>query len=93
MESRRDWIQGDIRIAVRGRGTGAEAADEQVLSLTEIADLDSYPLKFRFRYFQDLSGVITLPLEFQPISIVVTAQRRGTNAGDLERTFTWIASL
>lgn len=93
VESRRDWIQGDIRIAVRGRRLGAQAGDEQVLSLTEIADLDSYPLKFRFRYFQDLSGVITLPLEFQPISIVVTAQRRGTKAGDLERTFTWIASL
>ena len=93
VESRRDWIQGDIRIAVRGRRLGAQAGDEQVLSLTEIADLDSYPLKFRFRYFQDLSGVITLPLEFQPISIVVTAQCRGTKAGDLERTFTWIASL
>lgn len=93
VESRRDWIQGDIHIDIRGRQMATPAADEQVLSLTEIEDLGSYPLKFRFRYFQDLSGVITLPLEFQPVSVIVTAKRRGTNAGDLERTFTWIASL
>lgn len=93
VESRRDWIQGDIRIEVRGRPQNDPSADELVLSLTEISDPGSYPLKFRFRYFQDLSGVLTLPLEFAPERVVITAKRRGAKSGNLERTFAWIASL
>lgn len=93
VESRRDWIQGDIRIEVRGRPQNDPSADELVLPLTEISDPGSYPLKFRFRYFQDLSGVLTLPLEFAPERVVITAKRRGAKSGNLERTFAWIASL
>ena len=59
----------------------------QVLSLTEIAEADNYPLKFRFRYFQGLSGTITLPGDFEPESVVITARRRGTNTADLTKTF------
>ena len=85
METRRDWIQGDVELVVRGR-------DEQVLSLTEIAVDDTYPLKFRFRYFQDLSGVIALPEGFEPESVEITARRRGAKADDLTRTFAWKAA-
>ena len=83
VETRRDWIQGSVQLAVYGR-------DEQVLSLTEIAAGDTYPLQFRFRYFQDLSGVITLPADFEPESVIVTARRRGANTADLSKTFAWI---
>ncbi|MEE8079311.1 MAG: DUF6776 family protein [Pseudomonadales bacterium] len=93
VESRRDWIQGDIRIEVRGHPRDDPSAAEQVLSLTEIADPGSYPLKFRFRYLQDLSGVLTLPLEFEPESVVIAAKRRGASTGNLERTFAWTASF
>ncbi len=85
VETRRDWIQGDVSLRLRGR-------DQQVLSLTEIAAADTYPLKFRFRYFQDLSGVITLPEGFEPESVEVTARRRGANADDLTRSFAWKAT-
>jgi hypothetical protein len=82
VESRRDWIQGDIDLLVHGN-------DQQVLSLTEIADADTYPLKFRFRYFQDLSGAITLPEGFEPESVEITARRRGASAKNLARSFVW----
>jgi len=82
VESRRDWIQGDVDLLVRG-------SDQQVLSLTEIADDDTYPLKFRFRYFQDLSGVITLPEGFEPESVEITARRRGASTKDLTKSFVW----
>ena len=82
VESRRDWIQGDIELLVHG-------SDQQVLSLTEIADSDTYPLKFRFRYFQDLSGMITLPEGFEPESVEITAQRRGASATNLAKSFAW----
>jgi hypothetical protein len=58
-----------------------------VLPLTEIGEDASYPLKFRFRYFQDLTGVISLPRGFEPERIVVRAGKR--NAQALTRTFDW----
>ena len=82
VESRRDWIQGDIELLVQGK-------DQQVLSLTEIADADTYPLKFRFRYFQDLSGTISLPEGFEPESVEITARRRGASAKNLAKSFAW----
>jgi hypothetical protein len=92
VESRRDWIQGDATLEVHGRMTGSDsttAASERVLSLTELAEDGTYPLKFRFRYFQDLTGVITLPPGFSPDRIVVTAGKRGTSTDSLTRTFEW----
>lgn len=82
VESRRDWIQGEIELLLRSK-------DQQVLLLTEIADADTYPLKFRFRYFQDLSGTITLPEGFEPESVEITARRRGASANNLARSFVW----
>jgi len=92
VESRRDWVQGDATLEVVGRMAGRDStteAVEQVLPLTEIAEDGTYPLKFRFRYFQDLTGVITLPPGFQPERIVVKAGKRGTSTEALDRTFEW----
>lgn len=99
VEARRGWIQGDVRLNVLGRMTlegdeeqkdGGQKDDQLVLSLTEIAEIDAYPLKFRFRYFQDLSGMMTLPTGFTPESVVITALRRGGSATKLEQTFDWV---
>jgi hypothetical protein len=92
VESRRDWIQGDATLEVHGRMAGSDSSTgeaERVLSLTEIAEGDTYPLRFRFRYFQDLTGVITLPQGFSPDRIVVTAGKGGASAEKLTRTFEW----
>lgn len=93
MEARRDWVQGSVRVDVRGRSTSAGSADEQqVLSLTELAEVDPYPLKYRFRYFQDLSGVMSLPAGFLPEAVVVTVDRGGSRQDNLQRTFDWSIS-
>lgn len=101
VESRRDWIQGDIGLEVHGRGstggqgestTGGESGTatlERVLPLTEIAEEATYPLKFRFRYFQDLTGTIRLPAGFEPERVVVTADPRGAGSEARRRTFDW----
>lgn len=99
VESRRDWVQGEAELAVEGRMAEAAAETDgsdsatvngpKVLPLTEIGEADSYPLKFRFRYFQDLTGVISLPRGFEPERIVVTAGRRGASTQPLSRTFDW----
>ena len=84
VESRRDWIQGELQLSV------TDEKREQVLSLTELAELDAYPLKFRFRYFQALSGVLTLPDGFSPHAVMLTALRRGTPNQKQERRFDWV---
>jgi len=91
-ESRRDWVQGDATLEIHGRMTGSDtvtAETEQVLPLTELIGDATYPLKFRFRYFQDLTGVITLPAGFLPERIVITAGKRGASAENLTRSFEW----
>ncbi|MGD8415841.1 MAG: hypothetical protein PVH91_02160 [Pseudomonadales bacterium] len=99
--SRRDWVQGSVTVTVHGRMTaaaGGAAMDgsdsatgalKQVLPLTEIGEEGNYPLKFRFRYFQDLTGVMRLPPGFEPEQVVVEADRRGASAEPLSRTFAW----
>ncbi len=69
----------------------AEQGDPQntevVLSLTEVSEVESYPLKFKFRYFQDLAGDIELPEHFLPARVLVTAQQQGKEA--LQESFPW----
>ena len=90
MEARRDWVQGSVRVDVRGRSTSAVSVDEErVLSLTELAEVDPYPLKYRFRYFQDLSGVMSLPAGFLPEAVDVTVDRGGSRQDNVQRTFDW----
>lgn len=101
VENRRDWVQGEASLEVHGklvpdssddRTTGSDSVTlitERVLPLTEIGEGDSYPLKFRFRYFQDLTGVISLPPGFEPERITVRAGKRGASTDALTRSFDW----
>ena len=82
---RRSFIAGDVRIDIVG--TQENETSEVVLSLTEIADIPKYPLKFRFRYFQDLTGSLTLPDRFVPQRILITAQQQGKQAQ--QESFPW----
>ncbi len=82
---RRSYIAGDVRLDVIGQQDNQE--HEVVLSLTEIGDVPKYPLKFKFRYFQDLSGSLTLPQGFLPQRILITAQQQGKPAQ--QESFPW----
>ena len=100
---RRRFIAGDLRVDVVGRWlegvnpggqpTQAEsdtsAEGQQVLSLTELADMAKYPLKFRFRYFQNFDGLLRVPENFVPDSVLVTAQQSGKDA--IQASFPWPA--
>jgi len=82
---RHDWLSGTVRVDVIGR-TGET---EQVLSLTELAPADAYPLPFRFRYFEDLRGNLTLSEGFVPARVTIVAETAGKGARRVERTFEW----
>ncbi len=89
---RRSYIAGEVRLDVIGKHSPATAdpaqkGGEAVLSLTELDEAKKYPLKFRFRYFQDLTGRITLPEGFEPDRVLVTANQNGKEP--LQVTFPW----
>jgi len=84
---RRSFIAGEVRIDVIGQYGDRDENAEAVLSLTELTDAASYPLKFRFRYFQDLAGRLTLPEGFNPQRVLVTANQNGKDP--LQVTFAW----
>jgi len=82
---RRDWVQGEVNIDVIGQSKG----EEQVLSLTDFGLEAAYPLSFRFRYFQDFTGVMTMPPAFIPEEVLVTAESSGKKGKRLQRRFSW----
>ncbi|MCY4563307.1 MAG: hypothetical protein OXE40_02370 [Gammaproteobacteria bacterium] len=80
-----DWVRGAARVEV----SGLTGDSEQHLSLPEISDADSYPLEYRFRYFQRLTGSLTLPEGFRPLRVTVRLFPRGADTARVERTFNW----
>ena len=84
-----DWVGGTARVEV----SGLTGAGERELSLPEISATDTYPLEYRFRYFQRLTGSLTLPEGFRPLRVTVRLFPRGANAARVERTFNWPDTL
>lgn len=81
-------ISGSLRMRLAGRGQGRE----QSFRLSELTDAKTYPLPFEFLYFQNLSGVLTLPEGFQPQRLLVTARQSNGSAENLTRSFDWVVS-
>ena len=80
-----DWISGDVEMDV----TGLRGGEEQLLAWSKMTDADPYPLRFRFRYVQRLSGSLTLPDGFRPLLVTVRLSSSGERAVRVERTFAW----
>ena len=70
---------------------GRVAGEQQVLPLTELAEVQRYPLPYRFRYFQDLKGDLRLPKGFKPLEVQVSVT--GRDAKQHEQTFAWADAL
>jgi len=77
------WIEGDLTIDI----VGEEAGRERSLSLAELSEPRDYPIKFEFLYFEDFSGQITIPGDFLPQEVRVTAQV--DDGPRFERMFAW----
>jgi hypothetical protein len=79
------WLTGTVRFEVSGH----LGETEQVLSLTELGATAAYPLPFKFRYFQDLTGILSLPQGFLPAKVTIVAETPGKAGKRVERTFGW----
>ena len=77
------WIEGSLMIDI----VGEQASSERTLSLAELSEESEYPIKFGFLYFEDFSGQMTLPKEFLPQEVRITAE---VDTGRrFERVFAW----
>ncbi len=80
------YVSGSVHIRVLGTVEG-EPKTLTLSALSESATKEG--AKFKFRYFQDLSGDLKLPVNFLPEQVEVVAQSRGKKAMRLERMFDW----
>ena len=77
-----NYIDGSVQMTLIGT-KGAEQATIPVA--TDGTDNG----KFRFRYFQNIDGDVTLPEGFTPTQFDVVAQSSGRGAQKIERKFQW----
>jgi len=68
---------------------GVQNEAQEVLPLRDISEVEDLGIKFRFRYFQDITGELVLPEGFEPERLQVVAQSKGKRASRLEQSFVW----
>jgi len=85
----RRYIEGKVHLQLIGEKNGEKANLPLYL---RVKDEDKKQGRFRFRYFQKFSGEVSLPLEFEPGLIRVTAKSKGRHAVKVSREFPWGSS-
>jgi hypothetical protein len=66
--------------------------EQKQLDLAAVTDDKAGKLHFRFRYYQHLKGVVTLPDGFQAKEVRLSIRATGKNAqGPVEQVFAWPA--
>ena len=85
VSEKNDWATGTVTVDV----VGASANEQVVLPLTEMTQVESYPLSFKFRYFQDFTGTLVIPEGLKPEQVVVTAATSGKDGKRVQKTFSW----
>ncbi|MCG8429023.1 MAG: hypothetical protein MI754_16830 [Chromatiales bacterium] len=77
---------GWIRLKLEGK-----RADEVVtLSLSDLVEDKADRIKMRFKHFQNVEGVITLPENFEPSSMVIAVEPNNDNLSAIKTRFDWL---
>jgi hypothetical protein len=79
------WASGTVTVDI----VGTSANEQVVLPLTEMTQVETYPLAFKFRYFQDFTGTLVIPEGLKPDQVVVTAATSGKDGKRVQKTFSW----
>jgi hypothetical protein len=80
-----DYVQGNVVVSVHGQA----GEEEKTYQLNELDSEQQASVRFRFRYFQNISGEMVLPQGFVPREILIVARSTGSNSQRLERSFDW----
>ena len=83
--SRRDYVEGVVAVNLVGKQDG----ESVVIPLRDVSSVQELGMKFRFKYFQEFVGKISLPEGFEPEQIQVVAQSKGKNASRVESNKAW----
>lgn len=69
---------------------GIRNGERIILPLRDLdSDVTELGVKFRFRYFQEIAGTLTLPSQFVPEQVQVVSQSTGSKAQRVEQTINW----
>lgn len=79
------YASGQVHLSVDGHQSGEPATME----LGELALDESVQTKFRFKYFQTLSGRIRLPEDFEPGWLKVDVAPEGGRFDSVNETYAW----
>lgn len=83
-----DYIEGHALVSV----VGMQGSTRRVLPLRDLSpDVKDLGVKFRFRFFQNVSGEMVLPKGFKPEKIEVILQSTGRKAMRVEKNYEWSA--
>tara|TARA_A100001391_G_scaffold151852_1_gene109613 strand:- start:5628 stop:6353 length:726 start_codon:yes stop_codon:yes gene_type:complete len=80
----RDYLSGRVSLALKGMRDGKA----ETLEAGDWLD-DSSELSFKFRYFQELSGTLTVPEGFEVSALEVTARSTGGRRAEVTRSLPW----
>jgi cell division protein FtsB len=83
--SRRNYVEGVVAVNLVGK----QDAESVVIPLRDVSSVQELGMKFRFKYFQEFVGKISLPEGFEPEQIQVVAQSKGKNASRVESNKAW----
>lgn len=82
----KSYISGVVAVNIIGK----RGDEKEIIALRDLSqDIKDLGVKFRFRYFQDVEGKLTLPGGFEPFEVQVVAQAEGRKSSQAERTFNW----
>lgn len=77
--------RGDVQLRIEGLDNGLP----KTLSLAELVPQGSGQLKFSFKYFQSVEGVMVLPEGFEPQRIAILIKPTSGRLEPVEATFDW----
>lgn len=81
--------RGDIDLSVEGLQDGVPAT----LSLKQISAQGSDRLRFSFKYFQSVEGVIALPRDFEPRRVAIHVKPNTRRLQSVQQSYDWAAVL
>ncbi len=82
------FIQGFVGVNI----VGVKGGEKTVFSLKDLSpEIKDVDIKFRYRYFQDITGELSLPKDFIPEQVQVIAQATGGRNARVEKAFDWAA--
>lgn len=82
---RHSYIEGSVKMRVVGTKGGAQES----IPVAKLSDDSPDNYNFRFRYFQNIGGDLTIPSGFKPRQFIVVARATGRDGTRLEKKFQW----